>query len=93
MEGRSLHTRDELLDELNKTNVPLFTVMLMDDRNVDSGPNSRKEGLMERLERFPHDSALASGGSDIFLASAIAPSWHSPRRFPRHSGSDGYFLE
>lgn len=68
MEGGSLHKRDELLDELNKRGVPLFTVMLAEqfDRFLISPPNPRMEELMKRLERFPHDSALASGGSAYF---------------------------
>jgi hypothetical protein len=68
MEGGSLHTREELLDELNKTNVPLFTVMLTEqfDRFPNSASNLRMEGWMKHIERFPHDSALASGGSAYF---------------------------
>jgi len=68
MEGGSLHRRDELLDELNTTNVPLFTVMLTDqfDRLLTSTPNSRMEEFMNRFERFPHESGLASGGSAYF---------------------------
>ena len=68
MEGGSLHRRDELLDELNKTNVPLFTVMLTDqfDRFPSSLPNSRMEEFTNRFARFSHDAALASGGSAYF---------------------------
>jgi hypothetical protein len=68
MEGGSLRRRDDLLDELKNTDVPLFTVMLTDqfDRYANSGANPRMEELMKRLERFPHDSALASGGSAYF---------------------------
>lgn len=68
MEGGSLHTKDELLDELNKTNVSLFTVMLTDqfDRYLNNVPNSRMDESIKRLKRFPHDSALASGGSAYF---------------------------
>jgi hypothetical protein len=36
------------------------------NRYVNSGANPRMEELMKRLERFPHDSALASGGSAYF---------------------------
>jgi VWFA-related protein len=68
MEGGSLHRRDELLDELNKRGVPLFTVMLTEqfDRFLSSAPTPRIEQLMKHFERFPHDSALASGGSAYF---------------------------
>jgi VWFA-related protein len=67
-EGGSLHKREELLDELNKTNVPLFTVMLTDkfDRFPSSASNLRMDGWMKHYERFPHDSALSSGGSAYF---------------------------
>ena len=65
MEGGSGHTRDELLDELNRTNVPLFTVMLTDQFDRFAA-NARMEELMKPFERFAHDSALASGGSAYF---------------------------
>jgi VWFA-related protein len=68
MEGGSLRRRDDLLDELKNTNVPLFTVLLTNqfDRYANSGANPRMEELMKRLERFSHDAALASGGSSYF---------------------------
>ena len=68
MEGGSLHKREELLDELKKTNVPLFTVMLTEqfDRYQARVPNARIEFMAKQIERFPHDSALASGGSAYF---------------------------
>jgi hypothetical protein len=68
IEGGSLRRRDDLLDELKKTNVPLFTVLLTDqfDRFANSGANLRMDELMKRLERFSHDAALASGGSAYF---------------------------
>ena len=68
MEGGSFHKRDELLDELNKRGVPLFTVVLADqyDRFLRSAPSPRIEEFTKRFERFPHDSALASGGSVYF---------------------------
>ncbi|HEX6126534.1 MAG TPA: hypothetical protein VFZ23_14265 [Pyrinomonadaceae bacterium] len=68
MEGGSLHKREELLDELKKTNVPLFTVMLTEqfDRYQSRVPYARVESMIKQIERFPHDSALASGGSAYF---------------------------
>jgi len=62
MEGGSRHRRDELLDELSRTNIPVFTVMLADQ--YDRFPNL--QALMKQFERFAHDSALASGGSAYF---------------------------
>ena len=68
MEGGSLHKREELLDELKNANVPIFTVMLTElfDRYQNRVPNARMEFMAKQIERFPHDSALASGGSAYF---------------------------
>jgi VWFA-related protein len=68
IEGGSLRSRDELLDELNRSSVPLFTVTLSEqfDRVLKSSPNPQIEAWTKRFERFAHDSALASGGSAYF---------------------------
>lgn len=67
-EGGSAHGQNELLDELNRTGVPLFTVMLSDQyaRFSRGVPSPQMDELSKRLERFSHDSALASGGSAYF---------------------------
>jgi Ca-activated chloride channel homolog len=68
MEAGSLRRRDELLDELNRTGVPLFTVVLTDlfIRLLSRPPNAGTDFMMKQLERLAHDSALASGGSAYF---------------------------
>lgn len=64
MEGGSSRKPKELLEELIKANVPLFTVSLMEPRSDSDHP--RLEEYIRLIEKFPHDSALATGGSVYF---------------------------
>lgn len=66
MEGGSKRNSNELLEELIKVDVPLFTVSLMEQVSRPGLPDPRFEEIMHRFEKFPHDSALASGGSVYF---------------------------
>lgn len=64
MEGGSFRKPKELLDELIKSDVSLFTVSLMEPRLGFDHP--RLEEYMRLIEKFPHDWALVTGGSVYF---------------------------
>jgi Ca-activated chloride channel homolog len=66
MEGGSMHRPNELLAELTKVDVPLFTVSLLEPSAWQGFSNIRFEQILQSVEKFPHDSALASGGSVYF---------------------------
>lgn len=65
-ESGSSHTANELMTELKDVDVPLFTVVLVEMLNRFGVPEPRFEEMMRRFEKFPHDTALASGGSVYF---------------------------
>lgn len=66
MEGGSKRKAPELLEELTKVDVPLFTVSVLELPNRPIMADTRFEEALQKYEKFPHDSALASGGSVYF---------------------------
>ncbi len=78
IEGGSLHKSDELLEELTKADVPLFTVALMETLRRPNLPDPQFEEIMQRFEKFPHDWRLLPVVRSIFLVRVRTRNFHYP---------------